>query len=198
MQTNYKARPVRSPFQPHPAQQMQKKTLDTQDEGNPIRLMLQKLCQPNLNLCASFSPDIGVMSALNKTPGLIAVKCELSLEGRPLGIGHGSTAVSRLNKGLDRALYSCLNGALMSAINSACKSLDVIRLEGTQEQLGEAYRAPQGQETQLASDKQKSYLRELILLNAEDDTDRQERINALSELTKEEASAQIRMLAGAR
>jgi len=174
---------------------MQKKTLDTQDEGNPIRLMLQKLCQPNLNLCASFSPDIGVMSALNKTPGLIAVKCELSLEGRPLGIGHGSTAVSRLNKGLDRALYSCLNGALMSAINSACKSLDVIRLEGTQEQLGEAYRAPQGQEAQLASDKQKSYLRELILVNCEDDTDRQERINQLDTLTKQEASEQIQMMA---
>ena len=138
------------------------------------------------------------MSALNKTPGLIAVKCELSMEGRPLGIGHGSTAVSRLNKGLDRALYSCLNGSLMSAINSACKSLDVIRLEGTQEQLGEAYRAPQGEENQQITDKQQAYLRELILATCEDDTDRQERINALSELTKEEASAQIKMLAGAR
>jgi len=120
------------------------------------------------------------------------------MDGRPLGIGHGSTAISRLNKGLDRALYSTLNGSLMSAISSACKSLDVIRLEGTQEQLGEAYRATRGEESQPATDKQKSYLRELILLNAEDDTDRQERINALSELTKEEASAQIRMLAGAR
>src|SRR3989344_7128497 len=100
MQTNYKSRPVRSPFQPHPVKQAQERAMNTQDEGNPIRLMLQKLCQPNLNLCASFSPDIGVMSALNKTPGLIAVKCELSLmDGRPLGIGHGSTAISRLNKG---------------------------------------------------------------------------------------------------
>ncbi|HEY4498874.1 MAG TPA: hypothetical protein VJH94_02300 [Candidatus Paceibacterota bacterium] len=198
MQTNYKSRPVRSPFQPHPVKQAQERAMNTQDEGNPIRLMLQKLCQPNLNLCASFSPDIGVMSALNKTPGLIAVKCELSMDGRPLGIGHGSTAVSRLNKGLDRALYSCLNGSLMSAINSACKSLDVIRLEGTQEQLGEAYRAPQGEENQQITDKQQAYLRELILATCEDDTDRQERINALSELTKEEASAQIKMLAGAR
>ena len=120
------------------------------------------------------------------------------MDGRPLGIGHGSTAVSRLNKGLDRALYSCLNGSLMSAINSACKSLDVIRLEGTQEQLGEAYRAPQGEENQQITDKQQAYLRELILATCEDDTDRQERINALSELTKEEASAQIKMLAGAR
>ena len=135
------------------------------------------------------------MSALNKTPGLVAVKCELSLDGRPIGLGHGSTAISRLNKGIDRALYSCLNGALMSAINSACKSLDIIRLEGSQEQLGEAYKAVRGEESQPATDKQKSYLRELILLNAEDDTDRQQRINQISELTKEEASQQIQMLA---
>jgi len=165
------------------------------DEQNPVRQILAKLCQTQYALSATFSPDTGIMSVL-KTPGLIAVKCELSLQGKGLvGIGHGSTAISKLNKGLDRALYSCLNGALMSAINSACKSLDVIRLEGGQGQLGEAYKAVRGEETQPATDKQKSYLRELILLNAEDDTDRQQRINQISELTKEEASQQIQMLA---
>ena len=70
-----------------------------------------------------------------------------------------------------------------------------MRLEGTQEQLGEAYRATRGEESQPATDKQKSYLRELILLQSEDDTDRQQRINQISELTKEEASQQIQMLA---
>src|SRR3989338_3749997 len=195
MQTQYKNRAVRSPFQPHPVKQAQEKVLNMNDEQNPVRQILAKLCQTQYALSATFSPDTGIMSVL-KTPGLIAVKCELSLQGKGLvGIGHGSTAISKLNKGLDRALYSCLNGALMSAINSACKSLDVIRLEGTQEQLGEAYRAPQGQEAQLASDKQKSYLRELILVNCEDDTDRQERINQLDTLTKQEASEQIQMMA---
>ena len=195
MQTQYKNRAVRSPFQPHPVKQAQEKVLNMNDEQNPVRQILAKLCQTQYALSATFSPDTGIMSVL-KTPGLIAVKCELSLQGKGLvGIGHGSTAISKLNKGLDRALYSCLNGALMSAINSACKSLDVIRLEGGQGQLGEAYKAVRGEETQPATDKQKSYLRELILLNAEDDTDRQQRINQISELTKEEASQQIQMLA---
>ena len=195
MQTQYKNRAVRSPYQPHPVKQAQEKVLNMNDEQNPVRQILAKLCQTQYALSATFSPDTGIMSVL-KTPGLIAVKCELSLQGKGLvGIGHGSTAISKLNKGLDRALYSCLNGALMSAINSACKSLDVIRLEGGQGQLGEAYKAVRGEETQPATDKQKSYLRELILLNAEDDTDRQQRINQISELTKEEASQQIQMLA---
>lgn len=157
--------------------------MDTQDAENPIRVMLEKLCQSQYSLSATFSPDIITMATL-KTPGLVAVKCELSMDGKALGIGHGSTVISRLNKGLDRALYSCLNGSLMSAVNSACKSLDVIRLGGTQ-----------GEEAQPATDKQKSYLRELILNHADDDTDRQQRINQIGTLTKEEASQQIEMLA---
>src|SRR5438132_3115 len=104
MNTNYKNRSVRSPFQPHPVKQMQARTMDTQDAENPIRQMLQKLCQSRYSLSATFSPDTITMATL-KTPGLVAVKCELSMDGKPLGLGHGSTVISRLNKGLDRALY---------------------------------------------------------------------------------------------
>ena len=200
MNTNYKARPVRSPFQPRqsrPVKQAQERSLNMQDEQNPVRLILARLCQARYVLSAGFSVDTTTMATV-KTPGFLAVRCELSMGGKILGVGHGATAISKINKSLDRALFGCLNGALMSSINSACKSLDVLRLEGEQEQLGEAYRAIQGEESQPATDKQRAYLRELILLSCEDDTDRQERINALSELTKEEASAQIKMLAGAR
>lgn len=195
---NYKSQSVRSPYQPHPIKQAQERAMNMQDERNPARQILQKLCQTPYNLRATFLPDTITMSAL-KTPGLVAVTCELYLDKRPIGIGHGSTVISRLNKSFDRALYGCLNGALMSAINSACKSLDVIRMEGavpaSSETLGEAYKAPRGEEAQPATDRQKSYLRELILLNCEDDTDRQNRIEQLGELTKEEASQQIQLLA---
>src|SRR3989344_1988496 len=197
MQTQYKSRPVRSPFQPrqsHPVKAAQERSLDMSDEQNPVRLILAKLCQARYVLSAGFSVDTTTMATV-KTPGFLAVRCELSMDGKILGVGHGATAISKINRGLERALFGCLNGALMSSINVACKSLDAIRLEGSQEQLGEAYRTPQGQEAQLASDKQKSYLRELILVNCEDDTDRQERINQLDTLTKQEASEQIQMMA---
>ena len=169
--------------------------MNTQDEHNPIRQMLEKLCQAHYSLSATFSPDIGTMTALNKTPGLVAVKCELRLDGRPIGLGHGSTAISRLNKGIDRALYSCLNGALMSAINSACKSLDIIRLEGGQEQLGEAYKTVRGEESQPATDKQKAYLRQLLSLNVEDGGEREKLEAQVDELTKDEASHAIKAYA---
>ena len=175
--------------------------MDTQDEQNPIRQMLQKLCQAQYVLSAGFSVDTGAMAVL-KTPGILVVKCELSLEGKgPIGVGHGSTVISRLNKGLERALFGCLNGALMSSINVACKSLDAIRLEGSQESstksaaLGEAYRAPQGEESQPATDKQKAYLRQLLSLNIEDSGEREKLEAQVDELTKDEASHAIKAYA---
>ena len=194
MQTQYKSRPVRSPFQPrqsHPVKQAQERSLDMSNEQNPVRLILAKLCQAQYNLCATFSPDLGTMAAL-KTPGLVAVKCELSLDGKPIGLGHGSTAISRLNKGLDRALFGCLNGALMSAINVSCKSLDVMRLGDAQE-LGEAYKADSGESTP-ATLRQLEYLKQLLQVNADEQV-RDKWMPNLDTLTKSEASELIQQYA---
>lgn len=190
MQTTYKPRPVRSPYQPHPIQRMKEKATDTQDATHPVRLMLAKLCQARYSLSATFSPDHGTMSAL-KTPGLVAVTCELRMDGKPIGLGHGSTAISRLNKGIDRALYSCLNGALMSAINSACKTLDVIRLEDAQRQPSEAYRAFADEVSEPATEKQQEYLRQLVRVNVQDERERDGWETRIDELTKAEASEAI-------
>lgn len=196
MNTNYKNRAVRSPYQPHPVHLMQEKSMDTLDEGNPIRQMLQRLCQPRLSLYATFSPDLGTMSAL-KTPGLVAVKCELSLQdGKPLGIGHGSTAISRLNKGLDRALYGCINGALMSAINAGCKTLDVIRLEDAYMQGAkstepvEAHRDSEGGEGITA--KQKGLLTSLIFQQVGDEDERERRLQEVESCSRTDASELIK------
>ena len=165
--------------------------MDTQDATHPVRQMLAKLCQAKYSLSASFSPDHGPMSAL-KTPGLIAVTCELRMDGKPIGLGHGSTALSRLNKGIDRALYSSLNGALMSAINSACKTLDVMRLEDAQGQPGETYAIAQDETHEPATLKQLDYLKTL-LLGAPNDQ-RESWMANIDSLTKSEASEAIASL----
>src|SRR3989344_5748209 len=134
-QTTYRgSRSVRSPIQPpHSAQPARRKAQDTQEEEHPIREALRSLCG-TYELSATFSEDTGALSTV-KTPGLIAVRCVLSKDGRPIGIGHGSTVVSRINRPSERTVFSVLNGSLMSAINSACTTLDVLRLEGADEQM---------------------------------------------------------------
>ena len=195
MNTNYKARPVRSPFQPRqsrPVKQAQERSLNMQDEQNPVRLILARLCQARYVLSAGFSVDTTTMATV-KTPGFLAVRCELSMGGKILGVGHGATAISKINKSLDRALFGCLNGALMSSINSACKSLDVLRLEGAQEQLGEAYRADSGESTPVTL-RQLEYLKQLLQINAPDEV-RDKLMPNLDTLTKSEASELIQQYA---
>src|SRR3989344_9395728 len=126
-QTTYNNRPVRSPVQLHPAELAREKALDTQDPEHPIRKEIRRLCE-TFNLSATFSEDTSTLSALD-TPGLIALKCVLSKDGKPLGVGHGTAILSRINKNLERTAFICLNAAFLSAANSACKVMDSQRLD---------------------------------------------------------------------
>lgn len=202
-QTTYRNnRPVRSPIQvqTHPAELARQRAQDTQREEHPMRERVRRLCG-TYNLSATFSEDTATISTL-KTPGLIAVQCVLSKDGQPIGIGHGSTIISRINRGTERATFSCLNGALTSAINSACKTLDVLRLEASDEQAAsdktEMYRdryEPRETSTSTsATDKQKNYLRELISLNC-DEAECERWASQIDDLTKEEASEAIQRFA---
>ena len=94
-----------------------------------------------------------------------------------------------------------INGSFMSAANNATKVLDTLRLDlpvqTPSQAIGEAYRAPVGESLDLATDKQKKYLRELILLNVEDSREQDQRIMQMEELTRSEASELIQAYAKA-
>lgn len=191
-QTMYRgARPVRSPYQPA---QLARKPQETPE--HPIRGHVRKLCG-TYNLSATFSEDLGTLSTL-KTAGLIAVQCVLSKDGRPIGIGHGSSVISRINRGNERTIFSCFNGALMSAINSACKTLDVLRLEAA-DQKAEADKTAMYRDTyaprestgsEPATEKQRQYLLQLASVNL-DESERENFLASLEDMTKEEASRAI-------
>jgi len=202
-QTTYRNnRPVRSPIQvqAHPAELARQRAQDTQREEHPMRERVRQLCG-TCNLTATFSEDKATISTL-KTPGLIAVQCVLSKDGQPIGIGHGSSVISRINRATERTVFSCFNGALMSAINSACKTLDVLRLEASDEQAEsdktafyrEAYQPKEANVPTFATDKQKNYLRELISLNC-DEAECERWASQIDDLTKEEASEAIQRFA---
>lgn len=90
----------------------------------------------------------------------------------------------------------------MSAINSACKTLDVLRLEASDEQAAsdktafyrEAYEPKETNAPMPATEKQKNYLRELISLNC-DEADAEHWASQIDDFTKEEASSAIQRFA---
>jgi hypothetical protein len=181
-------------MQQHPVKRMREEALDTSgNTEHPMRQEVRKLCG-TYNLSATFSEDTGTLSTL-KTPGLIAVKCVLSKDGKPVGVGHGSSVISRINKGIERSIFGCLNGALMSAINSACKTFDSLRLEEADAQKGQspyAYNIPS--EPMGITTKQRSYLLELVN-NLSDSEERDRWMGQIDSLSKEDASEAIQMLA---
>ena len=192
---NYNSRAVRSPFQPHPAQVMREKALDTQDAEHPMRKALRKFCAETINLSVTFSEDAGALSTL-KVPGLIAIKCVVSKDGKAIGIGHGSSILTRLNRSQDRIIAYCVNGALMSAMNSACKVLDAMRAN-TEERhpagstgSSDAYPARESNSFEMATPRQLEYLKQLVEINCTE-SEQEKWAQQLEQLTKDDASQAI-------
>lgn len=197
-QTTYNTRPVRSPVQLHPAEVARNRALDTQDSNHPIRKEIRKLCG-EYKFTAQFSEDTETLATFQHVPGLIAVQCLLQdKDGKPVGSGHGSAILTRINKSIERTAFICLNAAFLSAANSACKVMDSLRLDAydqaTPKGLGDAYKAKPEESTDLASDKQKAYLKQLISLNCEE-SDAEQWMSQIEDLTKGEASAAIQRFA---
>jgi hypothetical protein len=135
-----------------------------------------------------------------QTEGLIAVRCILrDQSGRPLGLGHASSVVSRINKATERLFFGLLNGSLMSGINSACKSLDAIRL-GEEDERYEAdrnsrYSPSTPEPTAMATEKQIAYARQLIATRVSAESDQESMLGSISTMTREEISSLIQELA---
>src|SRR3989338_8042026 len=174
--------------QPSPFQIMRKQALDVNDEKHPIKAEMRKH-YGTYNLTATFEEDTETLRAFKHISEYLPVICTLRKDGKVIAIGRGASVLSPMNRSIQRAVYGAINGSWLSASNSACKVFDLERMDTGSDKPGLAM------EPVLATEKQKSYLRELILQLCEDDTDRQQRIEGLDTLTKDEASHQIQMLA---
>lgn len=153
----------------------------------PVREAMRKYLG-TYNLTATFEEDTETLRTFKHISEYLPVICTLRKDGKVIAVGRGASILTPMNRSIQRAIYGAINGSWLSASNSACKVFDLERMDTVSD-------TPFSAEPILATEKQKSYLRELILLNCEDDTDRQQRIEALGTLTKDEASQQIQMLA---
>ena len=195
-QTTYRSR-VPSPIQPrmHPVKLMRQKAMDTQNADHPARKEIRQLCG-TYQFTATFSEDTDALKTFPHVPGLIAVQCLLHKDGKPVGKGHGSAILTRINRGMERTAFICLNAAFLSAANSACKVLDSLRLDtmdektSTGKMLGEAYRSREGSASENSTEKQRDYLKQLVQINC-DEEERERWLSQIGELTKEEASRAI-------
>jgi len=185
MKTAYKPR-IASPFQ-----MMREKPFNVQDKKHPVREEIEK-CIGTYNLTAVVEEDIATQTTM-KLPGLISFLCTLLKGDRVISQGRGNSILNQSNRFFQRSVATAFNSALADAAIRATKVLDTFRTsEGpnTSASLEEAYKAKE-RVSELATDRQKSYLLELVNLNVTDEDERNRWESQIDEITKDEASTAI-------
>ena len=187
MNTAYKPRvaPVASPYQI-----MKKEMLNVHSDEHPVQKEIRRIVG-TYPLTIEVSEDMQTLQTLKHIPGLIAFICSVKKDGQIIGQGRGSSVISRMNKFIERTVRMSFNQSIIAAILHATKALDVladplgdINIEPV-EARQESY-TPEG-----ITDKQRSYLFELIRTKVTDEEQRRSWEAQLDELTKDEASQAI-------
>lgn len=185
---------IPSPIQPrkHPAQVMREKVLDIHDKKNPIRKEMKK-CLGVHNLTAEIEEDTQTLATMKHVEGIIGFICTLRKDGRVISQGRGTAVMNPATRYVSRAVHTAFNSALADAAIRATKVLGTFlnpEPSRTDTAVGEAYRAKEADVFELATDKQRDYLQQLIQINC-DEEERERRQSQLGELTKSEASRMI-------
>src|SRR3989338_9208626 len=171
MNTNYRSVP--SPFQ-------------ARQKLDPVQQAIEQN-SGKISLEITIEQDKETTLQLKDLPGpVIAYKSTVRKGSQVLGIGRGCGILSKINKWVDRSVRYTLNASIIDSMIQSVKALDVLYLKEngevlTQETIGIDY----------ASDKQKSYLRELIRANIFDEGKRKYWESQIEQLTKDEASEKI-------
>lgn len=156
--------------------------MDVRSDEHPVREEVRN-CIGTYNLQAVIEEDMQTLALMRHLPGLVAFVCTLKKDGQVIAQGYGSSVLSGTNRYITRAINSAFNSSLADSVIRATKVLDTLR--------GDVVRNEDNGPAEPITDRQKSYLQELIKMNVEDQDEREQLLSNLDSYTKEEASATI-------
>lgn len=188
MNTVYKPR-IASPYQPpkrHP--------FDFTSVNHPVRKEILKHVG-KFDISIHFSEDTPTVGML-KIPGLVAFICRIEQGGKVIGIGRSNAVISETSKYFDRIIAGAWGYSLIDAISKMTRTIDTLRNDQKSQEgnagvvIEESCKAKDSY-GEAITDKQKSYLLELIHTNIQNEDERMLRESQIEEFTKEEASRAI-------
>ena len=196
--TMYK-KPIRSPYQA-----TQKKSFSVQNSHPAVKDEIKKNVG-SFVFTAVFEEDIQTLALFKHIKGLIAFICTLKGKNNEvIGQGRGTAVLSKINKYVEKTIRYAFNSALLDAIAKATKSLDALQIETNQKEdidasedvfpIEEIHEPKVNNTGDMATEKQKNYLLELIKTNVADDNDRNELAGKVESFSKSEASETIQEL----
>lgn len=177
MNTIYKNRPI------SPVQVMKYKSMDPSDKRHPLREEIRK-CIGTHDITAEFTEDTETIGVFKHILGLVAFVCTLKKGGKIIGQGRGTAVLSNMNRYIERTVHTAFNSSLIDAIVRSTKMLDAFHPRANAQQ-------DRGVAFDLITDRQQSYLLELIQTGIADEEERSRWEAQISGLTKDEASEAI-------
>ena len=200
MQTNYRKAAVASPYQHKPF--TAPTGFDTQ-EGSPIAESV-RLASCAYMLDVKVREDVETRNLFSHIPGVVAFVATLSRNGQPIAVGRSQSVISASNKWVTRTIRMAANGAVIDAVMKAAKCMEALGQDEALERHNATAAEPRPEPSDryvrasvrrgvddVATEKQRVFLSRLYAAKIHDSGERQQRINQLGTLTRQEASEQI-------
>lgn len=147
---------------------------------------------------ATFTKDDEALTMFKDTKNLIALTCTLRLGNVIIGRGRAMNILSQNNRYVGKAVQSVWNYSFLDAVSKASRIMDTLHLTSEAKpedaNVTTASYEVADSTSELITDKQKSYLIELINTNIENGYERDSWISQLDEMTRSEASETIQSL----
>jgi hypothetical protein len=170
-------------------------TFNVKREQHPARTEIRK-CIGTYTIKATFDEDVRTTDMFGHINGLIAFICRLEVDGKVIGEGRGAAVLNSFNKYVERTVGTALKASLVDAVVRSTKILETLPMNPQPAPEKGRVRGEQRPDEQVPmadnpiTDKQKSYLTELIHMNVEPN-EQDQLLSQLDEMTKDEASEMI-------
>ena len=186
MTTTYQKR-ISSPYQPKSNIVVVKK--------HPAQDEIAK-CLGSYNLNVTFTEDKTTIEIFKHIPNIIAILCTIKKDDKIIGVGRGHASLSKVNKYVERTVFTAVNYSLIDAISKTTRIVDALHTDTEANSKSvpvsnDARYESKKFNQEMITDKQRNFLVELIHTNITDEDDRESRIMQLDDLTRQEASEAI-------
>ena len=165
---------------------MMHKSFDISRDEHPVQKEIRKVVG-SYQLAIDITIDTDTLAKLGHIKGLVALIAEVRRNGVVIGEGRGTAVLNRQNRFIERTVHSAFNSALLGAVAQSTKALDAL-VGYNPSDTGDSVEAITDEGI---TDKQKSYLFELIQTNVADEDERNRWQSQIDGLTKDEASEAI-------
>jgi hypothetical protein len=150
---------------------------------HPVRDEIRKNIGQHV-FTATFEEDTQTIALFKHIPGLVAFVCTLKKGEAVIGQGRGTAVFNKTNRFIERTVRTAMNSSLIDAVVRS-KVMDSFQPDMAAQTF-----------TEPITEKQKSYLLELVQIHVPDEKERERWRSEVGELTKEEASKAIQGFAG--